>query len=185
MSGCIYIRTFDGDGAAKRLSPTKQMEKARLLAERHTIQIADHCVFSDHDAPGHLPPTSWADENEAGRPALDAMLDAIELGEVRTVLVARVERLGTDYTVLTNLCTVFKHYNVKVITEENENLLREDPSESFARSLMGHCLQLDTHAEQVRKQRLRERKIEEINRLKERLARLEAEVSDLSPTNLP
>jgi DNA invertase Pin-like site-specific DNA recombinase len=185
MPGCIYVRTFRGDSPAKRLAPTKQLERAHALAERHAIQIADHYVFTDGDAPGHLPPTSWAHEDETGRPALAAMLDAIEAGQIKRVLVARVERLATDSSLLTSLCQFFVQHGVEVVTEANANLLQEDPSEAFALSLMRPCLRLDTHAERVRKQRLRERKLEEINRLRDRLDRLEAEVAELVPEGAP
>jgi DNA invertase Pin-like site-specific DNA recombinase len=177
---CIYVRTWNDDPAHQHLSYERQLRDARRLAEKHSLQVPDHHLFSDIDYPGHLPPTCWAGEADECRPALSALIEAIEAGAIDRIIVGRMERLATDAVVLQQLHDLLRQRGVHLISEPHPLAAEEDPAEAFAAELLADCIQYDTDAEREQKAKLRARKIDEIDRLKARVDRLEAEVAELS-----
>ncbi len=58
--------------------------------------------------------------------------------------------------------------------------MSEDPTEAFAISVLRPRIQYDTDDERALKTQQKQKKVEEINRLKFKIARLEAEIAELS-----
>ena len=181
MKAAIYIRTSKQDKAHRAYSLQKQEEHTRELATRHGLRVAYEHVFCDLDYAGDAPPGCWArfDEHEPTRPALSALIHAIEEDDIRYVIVRRMDRLGTTSEILTNLLHFFSQQQVQILATPESDAIADDPSESFAISILAPVLRYDTEEEQERKAKIRARKVEEIGRLKDKLARLEAEIKEL------
>ena len=132
----------------------------------------------DHD--GSCPPSCWSGDNDdACRPALSALIDTLVNGVVTYVIVHRVERLGTTSELLLGLGELFREHDVRVIVPPDEITNNEDPGARFALSLLQPFIQFETAPDRERREKLKAKKVEEINRLKEKIARLEEEVSQL------
>lgn len=180
MKGCIYARTSRHDKGHHRFSIERQVEDARALASKHGLTVAHEHVFTDVDYEGDAPPSCWLfDDDQTGRPALAALIAAVDQGLVQRVIVRKMERLGTTSDILMGLLELFKDRDIHIVATPERISLDEDPTEAFAVSLLQPCIQYDTDDERLRKTRLKQKKIEEIDRLKSKIARLESEISDL------
>ncbi len=179
MKACIYARSSRREKSHRAVSIERQVEDARALAHKHGLTVAYEHVYTDADSEGHEPPSAWAGSPAAGRAALGALIEAVENGEVNRVIVRRMDRLGTDHGTLSGLLALFESYDVNIIAEP-ESDLAENPTEQYAVSVLQSRIQYDTAAERERKAKLRARKVEEIERLRDKIARLEAEVFELS-----
>lgn len=176
------MRTSKKDKAHNAFNIAKQEEHTRALARKHGLQVAYEHVFSDLDYPGDAPPACWAMPDDQGvtRPALEAFIHAVENDdEIRFLIVRRMDRLGTSSEILTNLLHFLSQNDIKIIaTPDNQDALT-DPVEAFAIDILKPILRYDTQEEVERKNRLRQRKVEEIERLKDKIHRLEAEIKEL------
>jgi DNA invertase Pin-like site-specific DNA recombinase len=179
MKACIYARTCRSDKSHKQMSLDNQVELCRQLAREHNLTVEHRHVFTDIDLDGALPPSCWAREDEPTRPALAALIVAVEDGEVSRVIVSRVERLSTSSEILNGLLGLCEHYDVNVVALPEQTVNSDDPAEQFAASLFLSRLQLDTETQREAKQQLKAKKREEIERLQQKITRLEAEISEL------
>ncbi len=181
MKAAIYIRTWRHDKGHHAFSLQRQEEQARELAGKHGLTIADEHVFSDIDHPGDAPPACWVfeDDERQTRPALAALINAIENGRVKRVIVRKMERLGTAADTLTGLGELFRQHGVQIVATPETVSFNDDPTEAFAVSILAPCIRYDTDEELERKQRQKTKKIEEIQRLQDKIARLEAEIAEL------
>lgn len=181
MKAAIYIRTWRHDKGHHALSLKRQEEQARELAAKHGLTLAYEHEFSDLDHPGDAPPSCWVfeDDPRPTRPALAALISAVESGAVKRVIVHRMERLGSAADVLIGLCELFKRHDVLIIATPENVSFSEDPAEAFAISMLRDCIRYDTDDERERKLREKTKKIEEIQRLQDKIARLEAEIVEL------
>jgi len=182
MKAAIYIRTWRHDKGHHAFSLQRQEEQARELASKHGLTIAYEHVFSDIDCPGDAPPACWtfADDDRPARPALAALISAVEAGAVKRVIVRKMERFGTAADTLTGLAELFKQHDVQVVATPENVSINDDPTEGFAVSILRPCIRYDTDEERERKQRLKTKKIEEIQRLHDKIARLESEIAELN-----
>ncbi len=179
MKACIYARTCRSDKSHKRMALDNQVELCRRLAREHNLTVEHRHVFTDIDLDGALPPTCWAREDEPARPALAALVAAVENGEVSRIIVSRVERLATSSEVLNGLLGLCEHFDVNVVASPDQTVESDDPAEQFAASLFLSRLQFDTEAQREAKNQLRAKKREEIHRLQQKIARLEDEIAEL------
>ncbi len=177
---CLYARTSSTDKRHRAVSLDHQVEETRALAHKHGLTVAYEHVFTDIDYEGHLPPTCWAPDGAAGRPALAALITAVENGQVGRVIVHSIDRLGTDYQTLQALLELFQARGIRIILEPDRAMV-DNPAETFATQVLRQVIRVDTEAEQVHKAKLRARKLEELERLRQKIARLEAEVAELNP----
>jgi DNA invertase Pin-like site-specific DNA recombinase len=182
MKAAIYMRTSRHDKGHHAYSLRHQESQARELASKHGLPIADAHVFSDIDYPGDAPPSCWVSEDDPRqtRPALAALVNAVEEGYVKRVIVRRMERLGTAADTLAGLCNLFTRNGVLIIATPENVELDDDPSEAFAISILRPCIRYDTDAERERKLRQKAKNIEEIQRLQDKIARLESEIAELN-----
>jgi DNA invertase Pin-like site-specific DNA recombinase len=178
VKACVYARTSSVERGASTTTIENQIALCRDLARKHNLFIHDYHVFTDVEMLGTLPPQRWAKGDEPFRPALSAMLDAVEAHEVSRVIVRRVEKLGTSSEVLVNLLAFFTANGVRVVIEPEPVTPQSDPRAAFAASILRPCLQFDTEFDEERKAKVRARKLEEIERLKDKIARLEAEIAE-------
>lgn len=183
MKAAIYMRTWRHDKGHHAYSLRHQEFQARELASKHGLTIAYEHVFSDIDYPGDVPPSCWASEDDLRqtRPALSALIHAVEEGRVKNVIVRKMERLSTAADTLSGLCALFMRCGVRIVATPENVSFGEDPTETFAISILRPCIRYDTDEERERKVRLKVKNIEEILRLQEKIARLEAEVAELNP----
>ncbi len=180
MKACIYARTSSSDKSHNRTSLENQIVQARALAPLHNLTVEDEHVFTDINSDGTFPPTCWSgDDAEETRPALSALIEALEAREVTRVIVFRLDRLATCSEVLMALRELLDYLDARIVIAPERLEQAEDPSESFAASILRPCVVVDTEAERERKAQLRSRKREEIARLQAKVARLEDELAEL------
>jgi len=181
MKAAIYIRTSKQDKAHQAYNLSKQEAHTRDLALRHGLQVAFEHVFCDLDYAGDIPPGCWTAFDYDGpiRPALTALIQAIEQQDIRYVIVRRMDRLGMSSEILTNLLHCFTPQGVQILATPENCDLANDPSEAFAISILAPLICYDTGEERERKNKIKSRKIEEIGRLKDKISRLEAEIREL------
>jgi DNA invertase Pin-like site-specific DNA recombinase len=180
MKACIYARTSRQDKGHHGFSLERQVSDANALANKHGLSVANQHVFTDIDYTGDLPPSCWIfDDEENGRPALAAMIAAVEDGTIKRVIVRKMERLGSTSEVLMGLLDLFTQHDVYIVATPETASLDDDPTEAFAISILRPRIQYDTDDERHRKANLKQKKVEEIERLKFKIARLEAEIVEL------
>lgn len=182
MKAAIYMRTWRHDKGHHAYSLKHQESQARELASKHGLTVAYEHVFSDIDHPGDAPPACWVSEDDQRqtRPALSALIHAVEEGRVKVVIVRKMERLGTAADTLSGLCALFARCGVLIVATPENVSLGEDPVEAFAVALLRPCIRYDTDEERERKVRLKAKNIEDILRFQEKIARLETEIVELN-----
>ncbi len=179
MNACIYARTCQQEKRHHTTAIPKQIEIGRHLASEHNLALqADH-IFTDIEYPGYLLPTCWAVGDEEGRPALAAMIHAIESGQVNRVIVRRIEKLGNASETLQMLLEFFERFDVYVIAPPEVANETTDPSAVFAYSMLRARIQLETEAMRERVEKVKAKKREEISRLEAKIKRLEDEIASL------
>ncbi len=181
MKAAIYMRTWKHDKGHHAYSLRHQEEQARELASRHGLTVAYEHVFSDIDHPGDTLPACWVfeDDPRPTRPALAALVNAVEAGQVKRVIVRKMERLGSAADTLTGLRDLFTRHEVLIVATPDNISFSDDPTEAFAISILRPCIRYDTEEERGRKLRQKARNIEEIQRLQDKIARLEADIAEL------
>lgn len=180
MKACIYARSSSHDKGHHGFSIARQEEDARLLAAKHGLTVSYEHVFTDTDHTGEMPPDCWAfSEDQEGRAALSALITEVEAGAIKRVIVRKMDRLGTTSEVLIGLLELFTLHDVYVVATPESASLQEDPTEAFAVSVLQPRIQYDTDEELQRKAKLKQKKLEEIERLNVKIHRLELEISEL------
>jgi DNA invertase Pin-like site-specific DNA recombinase len=180
VRAAIYARAFDRDKSHNRTDIARQVEHCRVLARLHNVIVESRHVFTDRDHSGAWPPTCWAapDAGEV-RPALSALITALEDGLVTRVLVHRLERLGSSSELLASLRELLEARDGYVIAPYEVAAAGADPAEKFALSVLGPRVLFDTEAERERRAKVKARNLEEIARLQAKMARLETEIAEL------
>jgi DNA invertase Pin-like site-specific DNA recombinase len=180
MKACIYARSSRQDKGHHGFSIARQEEDARDLSGKHGLTVSFEHVFTDMDHSGEMPPTRWITvEGQEGRPALSALITAVEEGKVKRVIVRKMDRLGTTSEVLMGLLELFTLHDVFIVATPETVSLEEDPTEAFAVSVLLPRIQYDTDEEIERKAKLKLKKLDEIKRLKTKIDRLEQDISEL------
>lgn len=179
MNACIYARTSRTERGPNTTSIPNQIDYCMALAQRHGLTVHDGHIFTDTEAPGSLPPSCWAEAGENGRPALAALVEAIQRKDVSRVIVRRLEKLGTSSEVLSELLGLFTHFDVRIIAEPKSLASEDDPRATFAASFLRPCIQYHTEEEDERRAKLKTKKLEEMDRLRAKIGRLESEIAEL------
>ena len=180
MKACIYARTSKVEKRHNTTSIANQVTQCRDLAQRHNLQIEQEHIFTDQELQGSFPPDCWSfGDTDDTRPALSGLIEAVERGEVKHLLVTRYEKLGTSSEILTSLLQFLSTHQVTIISNPEQIEEPENHAGRFAASILKPVIQTDTGADRERKQVLTDKKREEIERLKVKLHRLESELSQL------
>lgn len=178
MPGCIYARTSRIEKAHDTTKIEHQVAFCRELAARRNIHIAPGLIFTDVELTGELLPTCWAPPENSGRPALSAMIEAIQAGHVKHVLVRRPDVLGTSSAVLAALLECFQFHHVSLIADR-DMLPPGDLTARFAYQMLKPVVLFDSEAENARKEKERQRLQSEIQRLENRIQRMQIELANL------
>lgn len=178
MAGCIYARTSRIEKAHDTTKIEHQLKFCRELAARRNIHIDPAMIFTDVEMTGDLLPTRWAPQAEEARPALSALIEAIEDRRIQFVLVRRPDVLGTSSEILSLLLECFQAYGVKLIADR-EMLPQGDLTAEFAYQILKPTVLFDSDADQERKRKHRERLEGEIARLQNRIIRLQNEIAGM------
>jgi DNA invertase Pin-like site-specific DNA recombinase len=179
MRTAIYARTSRQEKKHHTITIPNQIAFCLGLARKHNLTAEPEHVFTDPELPGSLPPSCWALEDEPSRPALSALVEAVEAGAVDRVVVRRLEKLATTSELLLRLLNLFQANNIKVVADRECLRNDPDPNAGFAARILAPVLILDTDADAQRRTKQRQRNVEEIERLKARIHRLETEIAAL------
>ncbi len=166
----------------KRHTTTKierQVEDCLDLARRHNLAVDPAHIFTDVEMTGDLPPACWVEADAPSRPALAALIGAVEEHRLNVILVRRVEKLGTTSAVLSELATFMDQHGVVVMAARETAWDPADATVRFALEVLGPRVQLVTDPLGEAHARLKSRKQDEALRLRAKLARLEAEIADM------
>ena len=77
------------------------------------------------------------------RPALQELLLAVENGEVRIVLIEKLDRLARDLMVQETIIADFRKRGITVISTHEPDLCSDDPSRKLVRQIMGAIAEYD------------------------------------------
>jgi DNA invertase Pin-like site-specific DNA recombinase len=77
------------------------------------------------------------------RPALQELLLAVESGEVRIVLIEKLDRLARDLMVQETIIADFRKRGITVISAHEPDLCSDDPSRKLVRQIMGAIAEYD------------------------------------------
>lgn len=179
MRACIYARTCTREKRHHTISIANQIAYAREVARSHNLTVDPEHIYTDVELSGSLPPTCWAAEEEESRPALSALIEAVEGGAVSHVIARSLEKFGTTSDVLLGLLDLFSRRNVRIAALPEQLDQDDDPSAAFTLSILRPCIQCETEVEIEKNAKLKTRKLQEIARLQERIARLETEIAEL------
>ena len=102
LSAGIYDRTSKEDKNQKKISTEQQVEKGIEEAAKHNLTVAREHIYIDRDLSGKLPPTCWAGGKKKSRPAFSGLIQAIEEGEIKAVVVRMMDRLARNTLVSLN-----------------------------------------------------------------------------------
>lgn len=179
MKACVYART----SRVEKLHTTTKIEHQVAfcldLARRENVTVDPEHIFTDIELTGDLPPSNWVEGDTPSRPALAALLAALEEQGVECVIVRRFEKLGTTSEVLVGLRDCFLEYGVTVLAVREVAEDPADPTTMFALSVLAPCVRFVPNAIPEQRERLKAKKQEEAARLRAKLARLEAEIADM------
>lgn len=180
MKACIYARTSTEERGSNITHIERQVEACRQLAAEHDLRVPAELVFTDVQMEGDLPPVMWVfGDGVGGRPALSSMMEAIEREGVTRVVVYRLEKLATSSQVLADLRDYFLDHDVRVVVARDKVEKSDDPRAGFAAKILRPVIQMDSDAEIERRKSIRTKKLEEIDRLRGRIHRLEQDISEL------
>lgn len=179
MHAAIYARTSSEEKRHHTTSIENQVAYCRELAAEHRLFVDEGYIFTDVEVRGSVHPSCWAANDDETRPALSSLVEAIENGEVSHVIVRRIQKLATSYDLLTALLRLFQEYHVTVLARPQALDDKEDPGAAFAVSILQPSIQTDSEADREKRIQLKADKLAEIERLKKKIERLEAEVAEL------
>src|SRR6185437_14911957 len=117
----------DGDGF------TRQMEAINRYASPHGLSVIDS--FRDEGVSGT--------KDLENRPALQNLLLAIDSGEVRTVLIERLDRLARDLMIQETILGDMRKRGITVISVIEPDLCSDDPSRKLMRQIFGAIAEYD------------------------------------------
>jgi DNA invertase Pin-like site-specific DNA recombinase len=117
----------DGDGF------TRQTEAITRYAAAHGLTVAN--AFRDEGVSGT--------KDLENRPALQDLLLAIDSGEVRTVLIERLDRLARDLMVQETILGDLRKRGITVISVAEPDLCSDDPSRKLMRQIFGAIAEYD------------------------------------------
>ncbi len=181
MGTAIYARTCTSEKLHNTTRIKNQVQFCHQIASAHNLAVEEGFVFTDVEEPGDAWPTCWGmDEDVPSRPALSSLIEAIESGTVDCLLVQRMDVLGTSSEILKAIADMLDYHHVHIVVIPDQlDLGEDDYGERFALSMLRRCIEVDSSEERKRVNELRLRKKREIDRLKARLKRMEAELAEL------
>lgn len=181
MGTAIYARTCTAEKLHHTTAIKNQIAYCRDVAAAHNLHVTDALIFTDVEEPGDTWPHCWEwSHTEQTRPALSALIEAIEAGGVDSLLVHRLDVLGTSSQILGALTNLLIQKDIPIILNPEQIIPPDDdPAEKFALAMMRRCVQVDSLEERRRIAERRTQKLREIDRLQAKIHRLEQEIANL------
>ena len=127
-----YLRV-SGKGQVRGDGSPRQKKAIGDYAEANGIRIVQ--TFREEGVSGAL-------ELEH-RPALSALLQALHANGVRLVLVEKLDRLARDLMVQETIIGDLKKHGFELVSVAEPDLLRDDPTRTLMRQLMGSVAQYE------------------------------------------
>lgn len=127
-----------------RVSGPAQCAEGRDGLRRQRDAVYDYAI--NH---GMLVEREFSEEGVTGtkdfdeRPALRKMLESLKSGEIRDVVIERVDRLARDLVVQEDLIRRLQSYGVTLHSTMEPDLCSNDPTRIFIRQVLGAVAQLD------------------------------------------
>jgi len=111
----------DGDGFPRQLSAVEQ------YAAAHGLAVSE--VFREEGISGT--------KELENRPALQELLSAIEAGDVRVVIIERLDRLARDLMVQETIIGDLRKRGIELVSVAEPDLCSDDPSRKLVRQIFG------------------------------------------------
>ena len=124
----------------------RQEKAIREYAQSHGIEIES--IFHDDGISGTL-------EN---RPALGELMLSLESGDVKTVIIERIDRLARDLMIQETILNDLQEQNITVISVCDGDLLEDDPTRKLIRQVLGAIAEYDKTMTVLKLKVARERK---------------------------
>lgn len=134
MRGAIYARYSTDDQRATSIED--QVRRCRETAAKEGIGIDDAFVFSDDAVSGSA-------KGKGKRPGYQHLLDAIEAGEVRTVVVDELSRLTRDVEEGGRLMTAVEQMGLQIIAANGLDTRQKGWQASFMVSILMSKLEVE------------------------------------------
>jgi len=142
-----YLRV-SGKGQVKGDGFPRQMAAIRKYAKAEGIRIKK--VFREEGVSG----TKELDH----RPALSEMIEALHGNGAKLVLVEKLDRLARDLMIQETIIGDLRKYNFELVSVHEPDLLRDDPTRTLMRQMMGAIAQYEKAMIVMKLRGARERK---------------------------
>lgn len=120
-----YVRVSTEEQARSGFGLDVQKEAIRDYAKKR--KIGEVVFYEEKGVSGAL----------KERPALAELMAVVEQGEVKTVIIMRLDRLARDLLIQEGLLKDFKKLGATIISVDEPDLSSNDPSRKFLRQVMG------------------------------------------------
>ena len=127
-----YLRV-SGKGQIEGDGFTRQQETIRSFAQTNALRIVE--TFREEGVSGA--------KDLENRPALQDLLDAVNEGDVRVVLIEKLDRLARDLMIQETILADFRKRGVKVVSAHEPDLCEDDPTRKLMRQIMGAIAEYD------------------------------------------
>ena len=130
-NAAIYARTSKEYRNQERVSIDQQVEDGLRLAAAQKLQLRAEHIYKDADWRSSIAPRHLANGAKKVRPELSRLFDAIERGEINTVICRKRDRLARPYDLTRDIMKFFAERNVALLFT-HEASLADDASGRFA-----------------------------------------------------
>lgn len=134
MEGAIYARYSTDDQRATSIDD--QIRRCRETAAREGISVKDAFIFSDDAVSGSA-------KGKGKRPGYQSLLDAIDAGEVRTIVVDELSRLTRDVEEGGRLMTGVEQYGLQIVAANGLDTRQRGWQASFMVSVLMSRLEVE------------------------------------------
>jgi len=93
IAAAVYARVSREFKGIEKVSVEQQVTDAIAAAKKAGLTVDDRHVLEDHNLSGELPPRQFATGHRQFRPALTRLVEAVEQGEVKAIVVRKRDRL--------------------------------------------------------------------------------------------
>ena len=132
---------IEGDGFDRQLAAISQYCTEQNLELKHVYREEGISGKSDHDA----------------RPAMIEMLKSLQTGDVRTIIIEKMDRLARDLIIQEGIIARLQKMGATIVSTCEPDLCSNDPSRKFIRRVLGAVAELDRDLTVARARAARER----------------------------
>jgi len=133
VDAAIYVRVSSARQVAEGLSLDEQERRCRDFAESRSWTLHAHNVYREEGISGA----------KRSRPALDALMEAVDAGEVDVLISPAIDRIGRSLGHTEELFSRFDAAKIDLWKPSGERYSGEDGSAKFARRVLGAAAELE------------------------------------------